>query len=87
MPPFDVDIRYLTEIGGVRLDNYVHWLAITFALTLTTCPVLSVPCGFTKAGLPVGLQIAAPRLDDLGVLRAAAAFEAERPWADKRPPV
>jgi amidase len=75
VPPFDVDIRYLTEIGGVAFDNYVHWLAITFVLTLTTCPVLSVPCGFTKAGLPVGLQIAGPPRAEAAVLGAGALFE------------
>ena len=75
VPPFDVDIRYLTEIGGVEFDNYVDWLAITFVLTLTSCPVLSVPCGFTKAGLPVGLQIAGPPRAEAAVLSAGTLFE------------
>jgi aspartyl-tRNA(Asn)/glutamyl-tRNA(Gln) amidotransferase subunit A len=48
-------------------------------------PAASVPCGFTAAGLPVGLQVVGPRFDDLGVLQAAAAFEAVQPWADRRP--
>jgi len=46
-----------------------------------------VPAGFTQDGLPVGLQIAGGHLDDPMVLRAAAAFEAARPWADKWPPL
>jgi aspartyl-tRNA(Asn)/glutamyl-tRNA(Gln) amidotransferase subunit A len=46
-----------------------------------------VPCGFTRDGLPVGLQIAGRRFDDLGVLQMSAAFEAARPWAGKRPPL
>jgi aspartyl-tRNA(Asn)/glutamyl-tRNA(Gln) amidotransferase subunit A len=45
-----------------------------------------VPCGFTRGGLPIGLQIVGRRLDDVGVLRAAEAFERARPWASHRPP-
>ena len=59
-PPFDVDIRYLTEIDGRSFPTYISWLILTFALTLTGCPVISVPCGFTESGLPVGIQIMAP---------------------------
>ena len=46
-----------------------------------------MPAGFTEDGLPVGLQIVGRHLDDALVLRAAAAFEAARPWAQHRPPV
>jgi hypothetical protein len=46
-----------------------------------------MPCGFTREGLPVGLQIVGRRFDDLGVLQMSAAFEAARPWAAKRPPL
>jgi amidase len=74
-PPFDVNTRYLTEMNGVAFDNYVDWLAITFALTLTSCPVLCVPCGFTASGLPVGLQIVAPPRGEAGVFAAGALLE------------
>ncbi|MBM3518459.1 MAG: amidase, partial [Alphaproteobacteria bacterium] len=57
VPPFDGAIRYVTAVGDARFDNYVSWLAFSFAITLTTCPALSIPCGFTAAGLPVGLQL------------------------------
>jgi aspartyl-tRNA(Asn)/glutamyl-tRNA(Gln) amidotransferase subunit A len=50
-------------------------------------PVISIPCGFTKAGLPVGLQIVGRRRGEVAVLRAAAAFEAAQPWARYVPPV
>ena len=74
-PPFDHLVRYLTEIDGTEFDNYVDWLAMTFAITLTTCPAISVPCGFTAAGLPVGLQIMAPMHGEAALLSAAALFE------------
>lgn len=48
---------------------------------MTMQPAISVPCGLTRAGLPIGLQIVGPAHDDALVLRAAAAFEAARPFA------
>jgi len=75
VPPFDVDTRYVTEINGVKLDNYISWALITFAVTLTACPAISVPCGFTRTGLPVGLQIVGPWAREDTVLSAAALFE------------
>ena len=72
VPPFDVDQRYVEEAGGVRFETYVSWLVMSFALTLTSCPSISVPCGFTSSGLPVGLQLMAPRADEAALLSAAA---------------
>ncbi|MDR3469609.1 MAG: amidase family protein [Xanthobacteraceae bacterium] len=61
---FPVEQRYLAECAGHRFDNYVEWLAIVYAITLVCCPALSLPCGLTSQGLPVGLQIvAAPRAE------------------------
>jgi aspartyl-tRNA(Asn)/glutamyl-tRNA(Gln) amidotransferase subunit A len=54
---------------------------------MTGQPAASVPCGFTKGGLPIGFQIVGRRFADVTVLRAAAAFERARPWAQHRPPV
>lgn len=73
-PPFDVNTRYLTEVDGVTFDSYIGWLIMTFAITLTACPAISVPCGFTKSGLPVGLQIVGPPRCEDKVLGAAALF-------------
>ncbi|BAM91059.1 putative amidotransferase [Bradyrhizobium oligotrophicum S58] len=64
VPPFPVENRYVAECAGRKFDNYVQWLGIVYAITLACCPALSLPCGFTETGLPVGLQmIAAPRAD------------------------
>jgi len=76
VPPFDVDLRYVGEVDGHRFDNYVHWIAITFAITLTGCPAAAVPAGFTASGLPVGLQIVGPPRAEARVLASAAALEA-----------
>ena len=85
VPPFDVDMRYPTHIGGVELDNYIAWALITFAVTLTASPAISVPCGFTSDGLPVGLQMVGPWAREDLLLSAAAAFEGAMGLADKLP--
>lgn len=62
VPPFPIGDRYVAECAGRKFDNYVEWLGIVYAITLACCPALSLPCGFTASGLPVGLQmVAAPR--------------------------
>lgn len=68
--------------GGLR----DAWYPYTHPFNLTGHPAITVPCGWTRAGLPVGLQIVGPWLADAGLLRAAALFEAVRPWAGRRPP-
>ena len=85
VPPFDVDTRFPTEINGVQLETYITWSLITYALTLTACPVISVPCGFTKSGLPVGLQIMAPWAQEHMLLSATAAFEEASEFTNKLP--
>ena len=91
VPPFDVEQRYVTEVAGQRFDNYVDWLAISFAVTLTGCPALSLPCGFTRSGLPVGLQLVGRPRGETALLVAAALLEeqlglAGRVPVDPRPP-
>jgi amidase len=86
VPPFPVELRYPTEINGKPLDNYTQWFFLTYGITVTGLPAISVPCGFTKSGLPVGLQIVGRRRQEASVLRAAAAFEAAAPWAHRTPP-
>jgi amidase len=88
VPPFPVELRSgPTEINGVAMTHYIQWALLTYAFTVINAPAISVPCGFTRDGLPVGLQIAGRWRDEVGVLRAAAAFEEAAPWAQHRPPV
>ena len=64
VPPFPIGERYVTACNGVDFENYFEWLAIAYAITLVCSPALSLPCGRTREGLPVGLQvIAAPNAD------------------------
>ncbi len=86
VPPFPVDQPYPTEINGKPLDNYTQWFFLTYGITVTGLPAISVPCGFTRSGLPVGLQIVGRRRQEAVVLCAAAAFEGAAPWADRIPP-
>ncbi|WP_199899268.1 amidase [Sneathiella glossodoripedis] len=85
VPPFDHEIRSLKEVNGVKFDNYIAWLAQTYLITNTTCPAISVPCGFTKSGLPVGLQIVGPAHREDLVLQAAAQFEALHEYSAMTP--
>jgi len=85
--PFPVEQPYPTEINGQPLTNYTQWFFLTYAISLTGLPAISVPCGFTNDGLPVGLQIVGRRRQEATVLAAAAALERAAPWADKIPPM
>jgi len=65
----------------------LDWTPFTFPFNLTGQPAATVPCGFDRNGLPVGLQIVGRWRDDSTVLRAAAAFESAMPWTGFRPPL
>ena len=82
-----VDVRFPIEIGGRVVEQPIGMLLPTYAFNLSNFPAISVPCGVTADGLPVGLQIVGGWQQDALVLRAAAAFEQLRPWADRRPSV
>jgi amidase len=73
--PFDVSVRWVSELEGVRFDNYVEWLRITSAITLSSCPVVAMPCGLTGDGLPVGMQLVGRVRGEWELLSAAAAIE------------
>jgi aspartyl-tRNA(Asn)/glutamyl-tRNA(Gln) amidotransferase subunit A len=84
VPPFKVGIYRPEEINGKKIESY-SWVPFTFPFNITGQPAASVPCGFTDAGLPVGLQIVGKRYDEATVLKAAAAFEKVRSWSNRIP--
>jgi amidase len=73
--PFDVDTPYPTEIAGTKMSTYIDWMRSCWYVSFMSTPALSVPAGFTAAGLPVGLQIVGRHRDDWGVLQLGHAFE------------
>jgi len=87
VPPFDVEQHYVTEINGVKMETYIDWMKSCYFISATGLPAISVPCGFTREGLPVGLQIVGRHQDDFGVLQLAYAFEQATRVGTRRPPV
>jgi amidase len=87
VPPFDVQQRYITEINGVQMETYIDWMRSCYFITVTGLPAISVPCGFTPEGLPVGVQIVGRHQDELGVLQLAYAFEQATQCWQQRPPI
>jgi len=86
VPPFDVSQPYITEINGVKMDTYIDWMRSCYFITVTGLPAISVPCGFTLEGLPVGVQIVGRHQDELSVLQLAYAFEQATGIGGLRPP-
>ena len=87
VPPFSVDTDWVREINGVELETYFDWMAACYAITVTGCPSISVPAGFTPDGLPIGIQIVAPPKCDFAALQLAHAYEGVAGFADRRPPL
>ncbi len=85
IPPFNVEMKFPTEIAGKPMEHYLDWAMLTYSITMTGHPAISVPCGWTEKGLPIGVQIVGRHHGETALLRAAAAFEQAAPWAEKRP--
>jgi amidase len=75
VPPFPIEQEFVSEINGVQMETYLDWMRSCYFISVTGQPAISVPCGFTEDGLPVGLQLVGKPQDDLGVLQLAYAFE------------
>ena len=87
VPPFDVNQPYVTEINGQKLDTYLDWMRSAYWISTTGHPAISVPCGFTDDGLPVGIQIVGRHQADFSVLQLAQAFEQATRVGERRPPL
>jgi amidase len=86
-PPFPIEHPHVVEINGRPVGKAMQRSYLTYAFSVLGLPAISIPCGFTRQGLPVGLQIVGKRRGEASVLRAAAAFEAAQPWSRYVPPI
>ncbi|HET6699247.1 MAG TPA: amidase [Nocardioidaceae bacterium] len=85
VPPFAADQEFPTRINGVEQASYLDWMRSAYLITVTGCPAISVPAGFTAQGWPVGVQIVAPPNQEILLLRVAAAVEALTDAGSRRP--
>ena len=76
-----------TEVAGMPVNPFTLGVGLTVPFDLTGTPAISVPCGFSPEGLPIGLQIATRAWDEPLALRIAAAYERATPWKDRHPPL
>jgi amidase len=83
--PFDVNVKFPTEIAGTKMDNYISWMKSCYYISVTGNPAISIPCAFSEGGLPIGLQIVGRHHDDWGVLQLAYAFEQATNVGKRRP--
>ncbi len=73
--PFDVTQPYIKKIEGVEMETYIDWMKSCYFITATGMPAISVPAGFAKSGLPVGIQLVGGFRDDFRLLQLAHEFE------------
>jgi amidase len=77
--PYPVEMNFPREIDGRKLENYIDWIAPAFLITLVSLPAGSVPAGLTRDGLPVGLQVVAPRFEEPRILSIAKLIQRAHP--------
>lgn len=75
--PYPVEQRFVESCNGTKFENYIDWLAIAYAVTLVSLPALSLPCGYTQTGLPVGLQMIGRARGEAQLLASALLMEDE----------
>jgi len=75
VPPFSAETEYPTSINGVEQTSYLDWMRSAYLITMTGCPAISVPAGFTAEGWPVGLQLVTAPRTERRLLEIARAFE------------
>jgi len=85
VPPFDINEPYVKAINGVKMETYIDWMKSCYFISITGLPAISIPCGFTPEGLPVGLQIVGRHQDEWSVLQLAHAFEEAAGFTKRHP--
>ena len=85
--PFPAAWAWPREVAGVAMGSYVDWMRSATLISATGCPAISVPGGFTVAGLPVGLQLVGAPGRDVDLLRVARAYDEATRYADRAPAI
>lgn len=83
--PFDASWRYPERIAGTKAATYLDWMRSACVLSAAGVPVIAMPAGFSRDGLPVGLQLAANHYRDAQLLEYAAAYEQVTGYARRAP--
>jgi amidase len=84
--PFDATLHWPKTVGGKAMDTYHRWMEVMIPVTMSGCPALNVPAGFSAAGLPMGIQIVAPNHAEFACLQLAHAYDQATGWVRKRIP-
>jgi len=84
--PFDATVHWPEQVNGVKMDTYHRWMEVVIGGTLSGCPVINVPAGFSASGLPMGLQIIGKHHADVAVLQLAYTYEQATHWVRDHPP-
>jgi amidase len=87
VPPFPADQEYPDTVDGRAMATYLDWMRSAYVVTVTGCPAISIPGGFTPEGLPIGVQLVAAHNREYDLLRVAHAFEQLTGYAARRPAV
>jgi aspartyl-tRNA(Asn)/glutamyl-tRNA(Gln) amidotransferase subunit A len=82
---FEAGTLGVKEIDGKPVDPHLGWSPFSWPINLVGLPAATIPCGFDTDGLPVGLQVVAPWLEEARIFRVAAGFESARPWLERWP--
>lgn len=85
VPPFSTDEEYPGAINGQIQSTYLDWMRSAYFITVTGCPAISVPAGFTEQGWPIGVQLVAAPNQERRLLEIAHAFEEVTDAGDRRP--
>jgi amidase len=84
--PFDVELDWPHEIAGRKMETYHEWMKVVLPVTMSGCPALAAPAGFSAQGVPIGIQIVARNHAERACLELAHAYDERTNWVTKRPP-
>ena len=85
--PFAAEIDWPRSVNGTACHTYIDWMRSCWFISATEHPALSVPCGFTSAGLPIGMQIVAAHRSEMSLLQFGHAYEGATNHWQRHPPL